>query len=179
MSQILPSTNLIPAVLTNAKVYKDGVDQLGVATVEAPDFEYLTESISGLGIAGEMDVPVAGHFKSMALKIKWNTANDKAVVLLQPVGHHIEVRGNIQELDAGSGKFVNKAVKVVAKSLPKKIGIGKFEPGKKMEPETELEIYYYKLWLGGRELVEVDKLNFIFRLDGIDQLADVRANLGM
>ena len=38
MSQALPATNLIPAVLTNAKVYKDGVDQLGVATVDAPDF---------------------------------------------------------------------------------------------------------------------------------------------
>ena len=48
-----------------------------------------------------------------------------------------------------------------------------------MEPETELEIYYYKLWLGGRELVEVDKLNFIFRLNGADMLAEVRANLGM
>lgn len=179
MSQALPATNLIPAVLTNAKVYKDGVDQLGVATVDAPDFECLTESITGLGIAGEMDVPVAGHFKSMALKIKWNTVTDKAVELLQPVGHHIEIRGNIQQLDAGSGKFVNKAVKIVAKSMPKKIGIGKFEAGKKMEPETELELYYYKLWIGGRELVELDKLNFIFVLNGVDQLAEVRANLGM
>ena len=129
MSQALPATNLIPAVLTNAKVYKDGVDQLGVATVDAPDFECLTESITGLGIAGEMDVPVAGHFKAMALKIKWNTVTDKAVELLQPVGHHIEIRGNIQQLDAGSGKFVNKAVKIVAKSMPKKIGIGKRTDG--------------------------------------------------
>ena len=179
MSQILPATNLIPAVLTNAKVYKDGVDQLGVATVEAPDFEYLTESLTGLGIAGEMDVPVAGHFKAQTLKIKWNTVNDKAVVLMQPIAHHIEVRGNIQQLDTGSGKFVNKAVKIVAKSMPKKIGIGKFEPGKKMDSETELEIYYYKLWIGGVELVELDKLNFIFVLNGVDQLAEVRANLGM
>ena len=98
---------------------------------------------------------------------------------MQPVGHHIEIRGNIQQLDAGSGKFVNKAVKIVAKSMPKKIGIGKFEAGKKMEPETELELYYYKLWIGGRELVELDKLNFIFVLNGVDQLAEVRANLGM
>ncbi len=178
MSQ-LTATNLIPSVLTNAKVYKDGVDQLGVATVESPDFEAMTESITGLGIAGEMDIPVAGHFKSMTLKIKWNVVTDKAVVLLQPVAHHLEIRGNIQSLDAGTGTFVNKAVKLVAKSMPKKVGIGKFEPGKKMEPETELELYYYKLWIGGVELVELDKLNFIFVLNGVDQLAEVRANLGM
>lgn len=179
MSQTLPVTNPIPSVLTNAKVYRDGVDQLGVGTVEMPDFEYLTESITGLGIAGEMDVPVAGHFKSLALKIKWNVPTPNGAALLQTAGHHLEVRGSIQELDAGSGTFVNKPVKVVVKAMPKKSGIGKFEPGKKMEPETEMELYYIKMWMNGQELVEVDKLNFLFKLNGVDMLADIRANLGM
>lgn len=179
MSQSLPVTNPIPSVLTNAKIYRDGVDQIGVGTVEVPDFEYLTESIAGLGIAGEMDVPITGHFKAFALKIKWNVVTPAAAALLQSSGHHIEVRGSIQELDAGSGQFVNKPVKIVCKAMPKKSGIGKFEPGKKMEPETELEVYYIKMWMNGEELLEVDKFNFIFSINGTDMLADVRANLGM
>lgn len=178
MSQ-LPASNLIPSVLTNAKVYREGVDQLGVGTVELPDLEYMSESISGLGIAGEIDAPVVGHFKSMSAKIKWNTTTAAAISLLEPVAHHLEVRGSIQEMDAGSGKWVNKPVKVVVRGMPKKSGIGKFEPGKKMEPETELEVSYMKLWLNGVELVELDKFNFIFRIGGVDKLADVRSNLGM
>ncbi len=164
MSQ-LPVTNLIPSVLTNARVYREGAGLLGVPTVEMPDFEYLSESISGLGIMGEMDVPVTGHFKAMSL--------------LTPQAHQLDIRGSIQELDAGSGTFVDKPIKVLVKAMPKKSGIGKFEPGKKMEPETELEIYYIKVWLGGVELVEVDKLNFICRLGGSDMLAKIRSNLGM
>lgn len=175
----LPSSNIIPAVLTNARVYKDGQAQLGVATAELPDLEYMTESMSGLGIAGEVDMPVQGHFKSMTLKLKWNTTTADAIKLLEMESHHLDIRGNIQKHDAGTGKFVDEAIKVLVRATPKKVGVGKFEPGKKMDPETELEITYFKLWQGGKELVELDKLNFIFRVLGVDKMSQIRANLGM
>lgn len=175
----LPSSNLIPAVLTNARVYKNGAAQLGVATVEMPDFEFMTESMSGLGIAGELDMPVQGHFKGMSLKLKWNTTTNDAISLLEMESHQLDIRGNIQKHDAGTGKFVDEAIKVLVKGAPKKVGVGKFEPGKKMDPETELEITYIKIWQGGKELVELDKLNFIFRVLGVDKMAKIRANLGM
>lgn len=175
----IPVTNPIPALLTNAKIYRSGADQLGVGTVELPNFEFMTESIAGLGIGGEMDMPVVGHFKSMTVKVTWNNVNENTVSLLKPEAHHLDIRANVQEYDAGSGTFPNKAVKVVARAVPRASGIGKFEPGKKMDPETELEVAYLKLWIGGQERVEVDKFNLIFRVNGMDALAEVRANLGM
>lgn len=178
MSQTLPSTNLIPALLTDASIYKDGVGLLGVGSIEMPDFEFMTESIAGLGIAGEVDAPVVGHMKSMTIKIKWNTCNPAATSLLAPEAHQLEIYASVQQYDAGSGTYDHQPVKVVLKAPPKKVGIGKFEPGKKMEPETELEIYYLKLWQGGNEMVELDKFNYIFSVLGTDYLAKVRANLG-
>ena len=68
MSQ-LPSTHQIPQVLTNAKVYRDGIDLIGIATVELPSFEYMTETLTGLGIAGEIDSPVTGNFKAQNIKL--------------------------------------------------------------------------------------------------------------
>lgn len=141
----LPLTGGIPAVLTNAKIYRDGIDLLGVASVELPDFEYLTESLTGLGISGEMDIPVAGQFKALPLKIKWNVPTASATSLLEAVGHYLEARGSIQQLDPGTGTFVQKAFKLVSKAMPKKVGLGKLEPAKKMESESELELYYLKL----------------------------------
>lgn len=178
MSQ-LPQSNLIPAVLTNARIYKEGNVLLGVASVDMPDFEFMTESMGGFGIAGEVDMPVQGHFKSMSIKLKWNTTTADAMQLLNMESHQLDVRGNIQKHDAGTGTFVNEAIKVLVKGAPKKIGVGKFEPTKKMEPETELEITYIKIWQGGTELVELDKLNFIFCVNGVDKMAQIRANLGM
>ena len=154
----LPLTGGIPAVLTNAKIYRDGIDLLGVASVELPDFEYLTESLTGLGISGEMDIPVAGQFKALPLKIKWNVPTASATSLLEAVGHYLEARGSIQQLDPGTGTF---------------------EPAKKMESESELELYYLKLSIDGTELVEIGKFDFICRINGVDVLADVRNHLGM
>jgi P2 family phage contractile tail tube protein len=178
-SVTMPITNPIPALLTNAKIYRNGADQLGIGNVELPSFEYLSDSIAGLGIGGELDMPVVGHFKSMAVKITWNTFNDNAVSLLTPEAHHLDIRANVQEYDSGSGKIVNKGVKVLIQALPKNVGIGKFEPGKKMDPETELEVSYIKIWMGGQERVEVDKFGLIFRINGTDALSEIRANLGM
>ena len=175
----LPLTGGIPAVLTNAKIYRDGIDLLGVASVELPDFEYLTESLTGLGISGEMDIPVAGQFKALPLKIKWNVPTASATSLLEAVGHYLEARGSIQQLDPGTGTFVQKAFKLVSKAMPKKVGLGKLEPAKNMESESELELYYLKLSIDGTELVEIGKFDFICRINGVDVLADVRNNLGM
>ena len=178
MSQHLPSTNLIPTLLTDAAIYKDGIGQLGVGSIEMPDFEFITESITGLGIAGEVNAPVIGHMKSMTIKIKWNTCNMTATSLLAPEAHQLEIYASVQAYDAGSGTYVHQPVKAVIKAPPKKVGIGKMEAGKKMEPETELEVYYLKLWQNGFEMAEVDKFNYIFSVFGKDYLANVRANLG-
>lgn len=178
MSQHLPSSNLIPALLTDANIYKDGVGLLGVGSIEIPNFEYLTESLSGLGIAGEVDAPVVGHMKSMSVKIKWNTTNATATSLLAPMAHQLEIYASVQQYDAGSGTYDHQPVKIVLKAAPKNVGIGKMEPGKKMDAETELEIYYLKLWQGGSEMVELDKFNYIFRVLHVDYLAQIRANLG-
>ena len=122
---------------------------MGVASVELPDFEYLTESLTGLGISGEMDIPVAGQFKALPLKIKWNVPTASATSLLEAVGHYLEARGSIQQLDPGTGTFVQKAFKLVSKAID------------------------------GTELVEIGKFDFICRINGVDVLADVRNNLGM
>ena len=167
----LPSANVIPDKLINAKVYMEGSSALlGVADIELPSLEYVTESMSGLGI---------GHFKAISLKLKWNTVNENAVTLLAPKTHQLDVRASVQKFDAGNGEFGTDAVKLVARTVPKKFGVGKAEPGKKMDSETELEVNYLKLSQGGKELVEIDKLNFICTIAGTDYLAQVRGDLGM
>jgi len=65
------------------------------------------------------------------------------------------------------------------KGAPKKSGVGKFEPGKKMEPGNDFEITYIKMSIGGAEVLEIDKKNLIHRINGVDHLETVRAHLGM
>ncbi len=176
----LPAVNKIPDKLTNAKIYREGKTELmGTADAELPSLEYMTEAMSGLGLAGEMETPVLGHFKSLPFKFKWNTINEVATSLLAPVTHHLEVYASIQEYDAGTGKLSPRPVKVVLRALPKKVGLGKLEPAKKMDPDIELECAYIKMWIDGDVLLEIDKFNFICNINGEDALAQVRRDLGM
>ena len=169
----------MPEKLINFRVYEDGKDLLGVADVELPDLEWMTETVTGAGIAGEIDSPVLGHFKSLALKLKWRTVTGNTTVLAQSKAHHLDLRGSVQRYDAGAGEYKNYPVKVVVKAIPKKVGLGKLEPGKPQDNESEFECVYLKLWIDGEEKIEIDKYNYIAIVDGVDYLADVRTHLGL
>ena len=171
--------NQIPEKLINFRIYKDGKDLLGVADIELPDLEWMSETVTGAGIAGEIESPVIGHFKSMVLKLKWRTVTGDTTSLAQSKAHHLDARGSIQRYDAGAGEYKNYPVKLVVKAIPKKIGLGKMEPGKPQDNESEFECVYLKLWVDSKEEVEVDKYNFIVKIDGVDYLADVRSHLGL
>ncbi len=179
-TSILPSSNLVPDKLINAKIYLEGrTDLLGTADVELPSLDYMTESITGLGLAGEIETPTIGHFQSLPFSFSWNVINEKATGLLAPKAHHLDIRASIQKYDGGTGELINKPVKVLLRGLPKKVSLGKLEPGKQMENSTELECVYVKMWIDGEVVLEIDKFNFICNINGEDALASVRSDLGM
>lgn len=48
-----------------------------------------------------------------------------------------------------------------------------------MDSKTTLEVTYIKVTIDGVRKVEIDKLNYIHFVDGVDYLADVRKALGL
>lgn len=173
------ASNIIPSVLINANIYNEGRALLGVGTVELPDFEFMTESVSGLGIAGELDLPVLGHFKSLTMSIKWNSTCAESISLLAPETHRLAIYASVQSWNAGTGKFEPVPVRVTTLAVPKKSGVGKFEPGKKMEPGSDFELSYVKMSMNGIVRLEIDKVNFICAINGVDYLSTVRTHMGM
>jgi len=169
----------IPEKLINAKVYKEGEMLVGIADAELPEVEPLTETVSGFGIAGEVESPTLGHFKPMVLKLKWRTKTPAAAQLLAPKAHQLDIRASIQEWDQDAGTYSTYPVKVVVKAIPKKGQLGKLEPAKPQDAEQEFEVTYMKMWIKGQEMVEIDKYNFIYKVDGVDYLESVRKDLGM
>ena len=49
--------NKVPERLVNFRVYNEGNDLLGVATVDLPSIEAMSDTVSGAGIAGEVESP--------------------------------------------------------------------------------------------------------------------------
>ena len=165
--------------LINYRVYLDGNDLLGTADIDLPDIEAMTDTIKGAGIAGEIETPVIGHYSSMGLTLNWRTISGNLMSLAKPKSHHLELRGAIQVYDSSAGTYSTVAQKIVVKAMPKKIGLGKMEPAASQDSSSEFEVSYIKIFLDGKEKLEIDKYNFICVIDGEDFLADTRNALGL
>lgn len=175
----MAGANNIPERLINFRVWNENNDLLGIATVELPSLEAMTDTVSGAGIAGEVDSPVIGHFASMETTFTWRTIEEAALVLAKQKAHQIEVRGSQQINNATEGKYNTKGIRAVMRVVPKNISLGSFEPATTTDTETTFEVTYLKLFVGGKEVVELDKYNYKAVFGGDDALASVRADLGL
>lgn len=172
--------NKISERLINFRVYNDGNDLLGIATVDLPEITPMSETNSGAGIAGETESGILGHFESMTTTFTWRTIERAAISLCSlRKAHAVEVRGSQQVYDAAHGTYstvpVRASMRITLKSAP----LGTFEPGATTDTEQEFEVLYLKLFVDGKETVEIDKYNFIARFNGIDDLSGVRKDLGL
>ncbi len=171
--------NQVPEKLINFRVYEDGADLLGVADVELPSLDAMTETVKGAGIAGEVDSPVLGHFGSMTLKLNWRTVTRPTANLAQPKVHNLDLRGAIQVMNAGAGEYRVAPLKVTVRCIPKKTELGKLDVGAKSDASNEFEVVYISVTLDGEKIIEIDKYNYICVINGTDYLKQVRAALGL
>lgn len=171
--------NQVPEKLINFRVYEDGNDLLGVADVTLPSLEAMTETVSGAGIAGEVDSPVLGHYGSMTASVNFRTITKSVTRLAAQRAHSVEFRGSQQVYDAGNGEYLTVPVKVACKLVPKTVTLGNLNVGAMTETSQEFEVLYMKMWLDGQVQMEIDKFNYIARIGEVDYLASVRRDLGL
>lgn len=171
--------NQIPEKLTNYAAYLEGDQRLGTVDVELPALEAMTETVTGSGIAGELDMPTIGHYAAMTAKLNFRTLDVPSIRLSKQKVHALDFRGSQQVLNAGTGLYEHQAVKVSLRAVPKTTEAGKFEVGTPTETANEFEVTYMKIEINGKKQLEIDKLNFIAFIDGEDQLEQVRKNMGM
>lgn len=170
----------IPQTLINFEVFKGNADRvIGTADVTLPDFENMTSTVSGAGIAGELNVPIMGMYSSMKLTINFRTVVDDIFYLSKNEMHEITVRGAIQVFDQNTGKNVVKALSVFVKALPMKTGLGKLQAANPMDSSIEMEIVYIKVSLDGSTKMELDKLNYVVNIDGDDNANAIARALGL
>ena len=171
--------NKVPERLINFRVYGEGNDLLGVANVELPSIEAMTDTVSGAGIAGEVESPILGHYGSMTTTFTWRTISADLTKLLSQKAHSLDLRGSQQVYDAALGEYSTVPVRVSLKAVPKSGSLGSFEVGSTTDSETEFEVLYIKVFVNNKELIEIDKYNYVAKFDGEDKLASVRKDLGL
>ena len=170
--------NMIPEVLTDFNAYDEGEKLIGVtATVTLPTLESMTETISGAGMAGEYNATVPGHFAPINMEIPFEMLTVSAAKLYAKKNIALTLRGSVQMRDLATGTVKHEKTRVVVNGLPASFNPGQMAKAKKSAATIGVEILRFELYIGEEEVIVLDKPNYVFRVFGEDQLADIRANI--
>lgn len=167
--------NSIPEKVVNYNVYFGNEKLIGInAKATLPKLEPTTQTVSGAGIAGEYESPVPGHFGKMEMDLTFNTVSEDSAKLLIPGAKSLILRASQQSYDVSGGQMLYRPLKITVKVLPKGVDLGDLEAGKSTNTKNTFEVTYIKVEENGKVLIELDKINFIYIVNGIDVLADIR-----
>jgi P2 family phage contractile tail tube protein len=173
-------SNLVPERTINYKVYDSNSKALmGLATIELPEIAALTDTVSGAGIAGEVDSPTIGHTGSLETTLTFRTIEAAATSLSAPKAHAIDCRSSQQVYDSANGVYKTVPVRVSMRGITKSSSLGSLEINAATDTEVVLEVVYLKIWIDNKERVEIDKYNYKYVVDGVDYLAQTRRDMGM
>lgn len=171
---------IVPEKLNDFRVYVAGnPDLMGVADLQLPSLEFMTESVAGAGIGGEYESPNIGHLQSMQFTLNWRMITGELLEFLKPQVLTVECRLANQEYFVSKQRHYLKANRVVVRGIPVKNDLGKAEKGSPYDGSTDIEVLYIKVERDGKTLIEVDKINYIYIVDGVDYMAEIREALGM
>lgn len=165
----------IPTKVNNYNLYNKADRLLGVGDeVPLPDFEAVSETVSGAGILGEIDDPTIGYFGNMEMEIPFRTVDEEAVDMLDMTkAVHLTIRGAVQEINP-EGDIVPKPVRVVVRGRAAKFSPGKLKKGNPMDSSVTLTVLYIFIEIDGKPAVELDKLNPTYKINGKDMLAGIK-----
>jgi hypothetical protein len=165
--------------VTNANVYVDGRSYLGrVEEMTLPTVKQIMAEHKALGMNGKFELP-AGVDKLEA-RLKWNSFYPEAMTkFANPnVSIQLQIRSSLKTWGS-SGVLAEVPVVVHLTCQSKDFPTGAFKQHDNVELESMLACTYCKLVVNGQEIMEIDVLANIHKVNGADILAAYRANLGI
>ena len=166
----------IPDKINMFNVYQSGKELVGVTNeVALPEINELTSEMSGPGILGSIDSPTKGMFENFEFELGFRTLY-KTIFELMVLGGatDLTLRGSIQVTDR-EGFRKEVGMRVVVRGSVKGINPGTVKQGEGTGASAKLTLTYYFIEIGGLPMIEIDKLNAIYKVRGIDQLAVTKA----
>ena len=159
----------IPGVINNFNLYNNGTALVGLTgEISLPDFEGMTETLSGPGILGEIEEVIIGQFGSMEL-------DEDAFKLMSPATSlNLTLRASEQFTVKSTGGIDYKGMRVVVRGRQKKLTGGTVKQGGAMDAAVTVEITYIMIELDGKQRIELDKINNVYKVNGVDLLAKIR-----
>jgi len=144
----------------NFKVYLDTNSiSNSMATVTLPTLTMMTETISGSGIAGEMESPTLGHTQNIQVVLNFRKILPEHMALLDGDFHIFDCRYVGQIKDGDTGAITIDKTSVVMQGACSEINLGTITPGASQDASITVNCSYLKVEYDGAVQIEIDKLS--------------------
>lgn len=168
------SNNYVPEKINEYNAYLDGERMVGVVPdVDLPEIGMKASEVEGAGMLGVLDSPAIGQFESMEQEVKFNVLYSDAINMLSPLtAVNLTFRAAQQVYDK-TGGYVFKGLRIVEQGRVKKFKPGKLKRAEGMEATITMELTYILVEVDGTVMLEIDKLNQKYIVNGEDMLAGI------
>ncbi len=167
----------MPRTLKDMMLFNEGLAYMGDAkTVSLPTLSRKMEGYRGAGMSGELQMDMGQE----AMEMSFTCGGPMRDVLRQwgvttVDGVYLRFAGNYQSDDTATLDHIE----VIVRGRHSEIEMGDQETGEPSEFKVTTALAYYKLVWNGRVEMEIDPLNMVEIVDGVDRLALRRAALGL
>ena len=168
---------MLPKKLKNFNLFGDGNNWQGqIPTLTLPELVRQMEEYRG----GGMDGPVEIDMGQNLIEMQWTAAGMIAEIFNDygtPIhdANLLRFTGSYESDETGEVT----ATEVTVRGRHKTIAMGDAEAGGQNQIQTTTTCSYYKLVVGGVELIEIDLPGMVFKVRGVDRMAARRTALGL
>ena len=158
------------------KFFDNGVDIDDNVSCQLPTIENGSTEVKGAGILGALDLPSSAQLNSMIFSAVQRSINKGSISIASPGKHNIELRF-VKDAMTGDGQSVPQGTKIFVTGIFKKFDPGKVETNATMDGSIDYEVLRYRIVIDGEEVLLIDKINYIYKVNGIDYMSNVKAAL--
>lgn len=166
----------LPTVTNTYNVYNKGNVLIGLSDeIPIPDFTAITEEMSGSGLLGKINEAVMGHFDSQEMEIPFLNLDDDILSFADPLEVvDLNLRASQQTLDKEKGTAGYRGIRIAVRGKVKSFKPGTLKQGGKMGSSITVELHRIRIEIDGKEKLELDKLNAVYRVNGKDIMEEMR-----
>jgi P2 family phage contractile tail tube protein len=162
---------MLPKILKNFNLYVDGRGYAGrVEEITLPKLTIKTEEFQGAGMSAPVEIDMGMEKLEMELTFaEYDSELFKLFGLTNGSEVPFTIRGAVQGTAA-----VPDAIVINVRGFFREMDFDVWKPAEKATLKCSVACTYYKLSVGGVELVEIDPVNMIRSVNGSDRLAAIR-----
>ncbi len=161
---------MLPKILKNFNVFVDGRGYAGrVDEITLPKLTIKTEEYQGAGMSAPVEIDMGMEKLEMDLTFsEYDQELFKLFGLTNGSEFALTIRGALQ----GTGDTLPVIINV--RGYFKEMDFDSWKPAEKATLKCSVTCNYYKLTIDGVELIEIDPVNMIRTVNGIDQLSKIK-----